>query len=81
MQDPQPSLPFDQNDTLEEIRRLLEVQNSLLQVLVERLTPAYDTILEGDDLFQLLDDDAFYDVLDEDEIPEPPDWFSQAYEL
>lgn len=93
MHDPQPQLPFDEQNTLEEIRRLLETQNELLRSIVDRLgdsmnvplwSEAPSSAVTGDDPFaEDEDDDDFWDDVYEQEyvedVPEPPNWFARHY--
>jgi hypothetical protein len=95
MNEPQPQLPFGEQNTLEEIRRLLETQTELLRVLVDRLgdprqiqwAPQHalcGEAVEEEAMDELLDDEEFWeeafdDEEQEEELPDPPVWFAQHY--
>lgn len=89
MLDPQHPLPSSDTSPLEEIRRLLEAQNDLLRVIVERLTPAnvpgWDMQPESegdvlvDELLPDYDDDDWDPFEGDDEyLAEPPSWFPSS---
>jgi hypothetical protein len=68
MQDPQPQLPFGDQNTLNEIKRLLETQNELLRALVERLSEPLASPWQGSN--ESIIGTEIYDSLDEDEAVE-----------